>query len=607
MEKDLQDKLANNFSDVGLHPGQAFWQLGIMERVIQTLKKIAIQLYRNLPELSFKAILWAQVVDSYTEMERSHGLALVQWAQGCLPKRESNFQFEGNESIGLTGEEFFYKQAAMLDLAHKSFTDAKTTERFHKAERARTCRDTCFRPGDAVMIWRSGKGPHGESARTPGQVQDHETKGRGRMNGEAHVLATDIVLDEHRKAPRNVVWVVCGSYLLRCAPQPLQFACARQKMLLGIDAPRKLPWIIDTATRRLQSGTYLDISEDVPRKDDPVVDESLPLVGPPSSLAPPSLSGVAPKAPSSSSDTPVAISSARLPPILSSARSRSPASNEQRGGSSGSTASPNRTPLSQAGQVPTEVDRIEERLRRTRLRCSYSTLKASSPMAGCSQCFEIDFGCTSTRKQQQELYLLPKSSVASQIRRQRAGISERHLTEKQLIELKVAMDREMDKYIRNHMIERIVYENEIPVSQLMKMRWVITLKEFPDGNTKVKARLYLPGFQDSSLEDDAQNCATPTSSWRARLAFLSSCISQSFRIQKADVTATFWPGDELEETKHCIPVPELCRAFDIPSGTPAKVKKGIYGLLKWPKLGVEHVMERFRQDGGSKITFARAP
>ena len=221
-------------------------------------------------------------------------------------------------------------------------------------------------------------------------------------------------------------------------------------------------------------------------------------------------------------------------------------------------------------------------------------------MAGCSQCFEIDFGCTSTRKQQQELYLLPKSSVASQIRRQRAGISERHLTEKQLIELKVAMDREMDKYIRNHMIERIVYENEIPVSQFMKMRWVITLKEFPDGNTKVKARLYLPGFQDSSLEDDAQNCATPTSSWRARLAFLSSCISQSFRIQKADVTATFWPGDELEETKHCIPVPELCRAFDRPSGTPAKVKKGIYGLLKRPKLDAEHGKKRFRQDGWSQ-------
>ncbi len=218
-------------------------------------------------------------------------------------------------------------------------------------------------------------------------------------------------------------------------------------------------------------------------------------------------------------------------------------------------------------------------------------------MAGCSQCFEIDLGCTGTRKQQRELYLRPKSSVASQIRRQRAGISERHLTEKQLIELKAAMDREMDNYIRNHVIERIAHEDDIPVSQLMKMRRVITLKEFPDGNTKVKARLYILGFQDPSLEDDAQNCATPTPSRRARLAFLSSCVSQSFRIQKADVTAAFWPGDELEETKHCIPVPELCRAFDIPSGTPAKVKKGIYGLLKWPKLGVEHVMERFRQDG----------
>ena len=104
--KDLQDQLASQFIDIDLHPGQASWQLGITERVIQTLKIMANQLCRDLPEMSFKA-LWALVVDTYMEMERSHGFAPVQWAQGRLPTWESNFQLEGNEPIGLTGEEFF--------------------------------------------------------------------------------------------------------------------------------------------------------------------------------------------------------------------------------------------------------------------------------------------------------------------------------------------------------------------------------------------------------------------------------------------------------------------------------------------------------------------
>ncbi len=286
-EMDLQDQVADHFIDIDLHLGQASWQFGITKRAKRTLKIMANPLCRDLPELSVKAF-WALVVDSYPERERSHGLA---------------------------GDEFFYKRAAMLDLARKSFIDAKTTERLYKAERARTRRDTCFRPGDAVVIWRSGKGLYGKSARTPGQVQDHETKGRGKTYGVVHVLATETILDEHGRTPRNVVWVVYRSDLLRWASQQLQFARARQKMLPGMDAPRQLPWTFDMVTRRLQPGTYLDILEDVPtredlqldgqdqpllkrprtrgeykaapREDDPV-EECLSLAGTPSSFAPPS-------------------------------------------------------------------------------------------------------------------------------------------------------------------------------------------------------------------------------------------------------------------------------------------------------------------------------
>ena len=93
--------------------------------------------------------------------------------------------------------------ATARDLARKAFLDVKAQERADKAARARTRRTTAFRPGDAVMIWRSGKGLHDRATGT-----EKVKNARGQMYGVARVLATEIALDEDGRHPRAIVWCV---------------------------------------------------------------------------------------------------------------------------------------------------------------------------------------------------------------------------------------------------------------------------------------------------------------------------------------------------------------------------------------------------------------
>ncbi len=54
------------------------------------------------------------------------------------------------------------------------------------------------------------------------------------------------------------------------------------------------------------------------------------------------------------------------------------------------------------------------------------------------------------------------------------------------------------------------------------------------------------------------------------------------------MTSVFLQGDPLEPDKYRIPVRKLDEALGIPPGMPARVCKGVYGLLKGPGLWVNH-------------------
>eukprot|EP00969_Alexandrium_andersonii_P010591 461142-Alexandrium_andersonii.AAC.1 len=62
------------------------------------------------------------------------------------------------------------------------------------------------------------------------------------MYGVARVLATETEQLSGGRQPRRIVWVVYGGYLIRAAPEQLQFATEREKQLSELEAPQELPW-----------------------------------------------------------------------------------------------------------------------------------------------------------------------------------------------------------------------------------------------------------------------------------------------------------------------------------------------------------------------------
>ena len=127
-------------------------------------------------------------------------------------------------------------------------------------------------------------------------------------------------------------------------------------------------------------------------------------------------------------------------------------------------------------------------------------------------------------------------------------------------------------------------DEQIREDELMGMRWVVTVKHFPE--KKVKARLVILGYQAKDLEDELLEAATPTPTRRAKHCFLQVAAHHGFELKKADVSGAFSQGREQQADRYVVPVNEF-----------ADARKAGYGLVIAPKEWVESVYEGLREMG----------
>ena len=227
MQKALQDKLAEQAIELDIHAGQAPWQLHAAEGAIELLKDTATRIAKGRPDLPDK-IVWSLAVLAFMEEERSHGFSPAQWALGRQPSFENTLlDEEWPAPATLSGEEVYFKKGAVKDEARKAYLDTKAKDRLRRGERARRRRQEVFMPGDAVFVWRKGRGLHGKLTDAGKPVRSMAGGMGGTMYGPARVLATETEELAGVKGPRKIVWIVYGGYLLRAAPEQLQRASPR--------------------------------------------------------------------------------------------------------------------------------------------------------------------------------------------------------------------------------------------------------------------------------------------------------------------------------------------------------------------------------------------
>lgn len=88
----------------------------------------------------------------------------------------------------------------------------------------------------------------------------------------------------------------------------------------------------------------------------------------------------------------------------------------------------------------------------------------------------------------------PTAPVASQLKKARAEVSEKNISKEQLEQLVTAKQKDVSNHVKHQAVEATAKACDIPVHELVKMRWVIKTKECPDGSNRVKAHVCMLGF-----------------------------------------------------------------------------------------------------------------
>ena len=147
---------------------------------------------------------------------------------------------------GTHSQEFLKKTEELKAAARTGFHDQRARERVRRLQRARARRDAIFKPGDFVNCMRRTKGLHDKSRehgmKRPRMYDDGTT--RPRMYGVRRVLATETTHEGGQRRPRHIVWITYGGYLIRAAPNQLEYASERNRQLAELDGTLDMPWTV---------------------------------------------------------------------------------------------------------------------------------------------------------------------------------------------------------------------------------------------------------------------------------------------------------------------------------------------------------------------------
>ena len=89
--------------------------------------------------------------------------------------------------------------------------------------------------------------------------------------------------------------------------------------------------------------------------------------------------------------------------------------------------------------------------------------------------------------------------MASQLRKRKVKVNVKNLSKMNCVSWSRHSKTRYQQQLQNEVMEAFQGNEEIRDDELMGMRWVATIKQFPD---KVKARLVILGFQARDLEDE---------------------------------------------------------------------------------------------------------
>ena len=133
----------------------------------------------------------------------------------------------------------------------------------------------------------------------------------------------------------------------------------------------------------------------------------------------------------------------------------------------------------------------------------------------------------------------------------------KNLSTHELRQLEQAKKNEIQQYLQKEVMEALKGNEDIRDDELLGMRWVVTVKHFPE--KRVKARLVILGHPAGDLEDGLLEATpAPTPTRRAKQSFVQVAAHNGFELKKADVPGAFLLGREQQAEKYVVPAKAGC-------------------------------------------------
>ena len=201
----------------------------------------------------------------------------------------------------------------------------------------------------------------------------------------------------------------------------------------------------------------------------------------------------------------------------------------------------------------------------------------------------MDLPMPKSKKEWKLLERCPEAYYVKKIRNTEVNV--RRLNSEQLAEFDKAKHVEVQSWVRNAAVRRA--GSMVSTERCINMRWVLCYKE----SGAPKARIVLIGYQDPDVEGLAT--ASPTMSRRTRQAVLQYKCCRKWRALKGDVRAAFLQGASSEEDRKLFakPVPELACEMGLKEGECVQILKSCYGLITAPASWFRDVTNTLRKAG----------
>ncbi len=529
MSKELDGYFSGEHIALEPIPGQAHWQIGIVEEAIECQKWMMTKLAKEDPEMSLKE-LFSRALAASNGGDRIRGFTPWQHAVGRMPDLDGKLfdpQWSSPPVVDpMSVDNAFGSNLKRMMKAEELFLKWIYEQRFSRAKNSKARPINEVTPGALVFYWRKDKGETKGSFKGPARVLVQETQKE--MQSEGSYSATSST-EIGRPHPGGVVWLSRGGRLLRADPRQLRWASPREAAYHEIFNPADSPWTMTKETKDLLKGEYVDLVGPLPPED---ADDEAEEVEPEG------------KRGMKESDEDFRQVRRRL---------------MEKTSVYGDLTS---FLVDATGQSHEEVEDAIGGL------CYWSTSGKAIEVS-----VDLPRKGNDLKKASRDLV----SYLASAVKKNRREVFPRQLTKEHFEAFSGAKGKEVNKFLVNKVLETLPPEFQPPPELILRMRWVLEYKGDPETEA---ARIVVLGYLDPDYEN--RPAASPTATKTTRQLCFQYAAWRKFTAHKADVSGAFLQGREFQRELYVIPVPELSKALGIPIGATARLAKAAYGLVEAP-------------------------